>query len=74
MKQLETGLILYHGSYCAVEEPDLDRCAKFKDFGRGFYLTSSKAQAENFAKISTAKAKNRGLISENERFGFISSF
>ena len=74
MKQLETGLILYHGSYCAVEEPDLDRCAKFKDFGRGFYLTSSKIQAENFAKISTAKAKSRGLISENERFGFISSF
>ena len=74
MKQLETGLILYHGSYCAVEEPDLDRCAKFKDFGRGFYLTSSKIQAENFAKISAAKAKSRGLISENERFGFISSF
>lgn len=74
MKQLETGLILYHGSYCAVEEPDLDKCAKFKDFGRGFYLTSSKIQAENFAKISAAKAKSRGLISENERFGFISSF
>lgn len=34
MKLLETGLILYHGSYCAEEEPELDRCAKFKDFGR----------------------------------------
>ena len=54
-QQLETGLILYHGSYCAVEEPDLDKCAKFKDFGRGFCLTSSKIQAENFAKISAAK-------------------
>ena len=74
MKQLETGLTLYHGSYCAVEKPDLDKCAKFKDFGRGFYLTFSKAQAENFAKISAAKAKSRGLISEDERFGFVSSF
>ena len=40
MKNLENGMVLYHGSYCVVENPDLEKCAAFKDFGRGFYLTS----------------------------------
>ena len=42
MKNLENGMVLYHGSYCVVENPDLEKCAAFKDFGRGFYLTTSK--------------------------------
>lgn len=36
--------------------PDLNVCAKYKDFGQGFYLTTSKKQAEDFARISTRKA------------------
>ena len=27
------GLILYHGSYCEVKKPLLERCARRKDFG-----------------------------------------
>ncbi|MCQ2249066.1 MAG: DUF3990 domain-containing protein [Treponema sp.] len=74
MKQLEEGMILYHGSYCIVEIPDLNRCAKYKDFGQGFYLTTSKEQAKNFAKITAAKAKARGLIPASEEFGYVSFF
>lgn len=74
MKQLEESMILYHGSYCIVENPDLQKCAKYKDFGQGFYLTTSKEQAKNFAKITATKAKARGLISANEQFGYISLF
>lgn len=74
MKPLETGMVLYHGSYCAVENPDLDKCARFKDFGQGFYLTTSKEQAISFAKISASKAKSRGLIPAQERFAYVSSF
>ena len=74
MKQLEEGMILYHGSYCVVENPDLQKCAKFKDFGQGFYLTTSKEQAKSFAKITATKAKARGLISVNEQFGYVSFF
>ena len=33
MLRLKDGLILYHGSYCEVKEPDLAKCAKRKDFG-----------------------------------------
>lgn len=46
MKKLEDGIVLYHGSYCIVENPDLSKCAIYKDFGRGFYLTTSKEQAD----------------------------
>lgn len=74
MKKLETGLVLYHGSYCAVENPDLKKCAKYKDFGQGFYLTSSKEQAKSFAKISAAKAKNDGKEPQDEKFAYVSFF
>ena len=30
--------------YDKVKEPDLAKCAKKKDFGQGFYLTTSKEQ------------------------------
>ena len=74
MKDLEKGMVLYHGSYCVVENPDLEKCAAFKDFGRGFYLTTSKEQAKSFAKISATKAKSRGIIPDDEEFAYISFF
>ena len=61
MIELKEGLVLYHGSYCIVENPDLEKCAVYKDFGQGFYLTTSKEQAKNFAKLSAAKRRQQGL-------------
>ena len=55
MLELKDGFMLYHGSYCEVRKPNLDKCAKRKDFGQGFYLTSSKDQAESFLKTSINK-------------------
>ncbi|NLV22698.1 MAG: DUF3990 domain-containing protein [Syntrophomonadaceae bacterium] len=43
-------MILYHGSNVFVEEIDLRKCRPFKDFGRGFYCTELKEQAELMAK------------------------
>ena len=74
MKKLEEGMVLYHGSYCVVENPDLKKCALYKDFGQGFYLTTSKEQAKSFAKISASKAKAKGTISHSEKFAYISFF
>ena len=47
MQALTDGLLLYHGSYCEVKKLDLLQCAKYKDFGREFYVTvtSSRKQA-----------------------------
>ena len=74
MLEVKDGLVLYHGSYCEVKEPDLAKCAKRKDFGRGFYLTTSKEQAENFLRTSITKAIAGGRIEEGQNYGYISTF
>jgi len=43
-------MILYHGSNIEIESVDFSKCRPYKDFGRGFYLTSIKEQAEIWAK------------------------
>ena len=43
-------MILYHGSNMVVKEPKLVKQNRFLDFGFGFYTTTNKEQAENFAK------------------------
>ena len=40
---------LYHGSNTNIEVIDLAFCRPYKDFGRGFYLTVIKEQAEKMA-------------------------
>ena len=74
MLELKDGFVLYHGSYCEVKEPNLAKCAKRKDFGQGFYLTSSKEQAESFLRTSIVKAIATGTIEEGQNFGYISTF
>ena len=74
MQLLMEGMILYHGSYVAVEKPDLDKCAKHKDFGQGFYLTTSLEQAISFARLSLGKVKNRGVIPATEETAWVSAF
>lgn len=54
--------------------PDLRQCSGYKDFGRGFYLTTSREQAENFARLSTKKAIANGIVRSEQRFGVISVF
>lgn len=43
-------MILYHGSNQAIGNIDLSQGKKFKDFGRGFYTTHIKEQAEYWSK------------------------
>ena len=67
MLELKDDFVLYHGSYCEVKKPDLAKCAKRKDFGQGFYLTTSKEQAESFLRTSIAKAIAIGTIEEGQQ-------
>ena len=67
-------IVLYHGSYCEVQTPDLKRCAKNKDFGQGFYLTSSRDQAESFVRTSIRKAAAAGLIPTEQNYGYVSKY
>jgi hypothetical protein len=42
-------MLLYHGSNVKIEAPKLIGQVRGLDFGAGFYLTSSKEQAERFS-------------------------
>lgn len=74
MMEFFDGLILYHGSYCEVRQPQLEKCSRRKDFGRGFYMTTSREQAISFLKTSIAKAIANGSIEEEQDFGYLSTF
>lgn len=74
MQELVDGLILYHGSYCEVSNPQLEKCAKRKDFGKGFYLTTSREQAISFLKTALIKAEVGGIIETGQGYGVISKF
>ena len=50
-------MILFHGSHLEIPHIDLGYCNPYKDFGRGFYLTSLKEQAHEWA-VKVAKRKS----------------
>ena len=62
---LQDGMLLYHGSYTAIPQIDLNRCFGGLDFGQGFYLTSSYEQAYNYVQLSVKKAIRIGTVSED---------
>jgi len=43
-------MILYHGSYLTIEKPDISFSRGNVDFGRGFYVTPIKKQAESWSE------------------------
>lgn len=74
MLKLVDGMTLYHGSYCEIVSPNLDKCAPYKDFGKGFYLTTSYEQAKKFINTSLKKAKSQGVADANQNYGVITTF
>ncbi len=42
-------ITLYHGSNVGIDNIDLNRCHPDKDFGKGYYLTDIRSQAEAMA-------------------------
>lgn len=43
---------LYHASDRVIENPDVYHSREHLDFGKGFYLTSIRIQAENMHSVS----------------------
>ncbi len=50
-------LKLYHGSNVEVRKPSLLKSRKNTDFGRGFYTTTQKEQAEHWTSIKMDRTK-----------------
>lgn len=67
-------MILYHGSNVTVEQPRLVRQNRYLDFGFGFYATTNREQAVNFAQKVAVRRKtgqatlNRYSIDETRAF------
>ena len=58
---------LYHGSNVEVRKPSLLRSRNKTDFGRGFYTTTQKEQAEHWTSIKLDRAKTgRRVVSVYE--------
>ena len=55
---------VYHGSYTAIDEIDLNRCEVGKDFGQGFYVTKLHEQAEFWAKRKGKAKRSEGIVTE----------
>ncbi|MDR0606500.1 MAG: DUF3990 domain-containing protein [Bacteroidales bacterium] len=59
---------VYHGSYTTINEIDIAKCQPGRDFGRGFYVTKIRSQAEYWAKRIGGKNNTTGIVTE---FNFI---
>ena len=46
---------LFHGSFVVVSEPSVVAGRENLDFGRGFYLTCLRSQAEAWAKVIASR-------------------
>ena len=42
MLNLVDGMVLYHGSYCEITSPDLDKCAPYKGFIALWHIEKTK--------------------------------
>lgn len=54
-------MIVYHGSYCEVKEPNVKFSREALDFGKGFYITNIKEQAISWADRFKLRGKESYL-------------
>jgi hypothetical protein len=55
---------VFHGSYTEIKSVDLSKCQSNKDFGKGFYVTKFRKQAEEWAEIIGKVNKTIGVVTE----------
>jgi hypothetical protein len=57
---------VYHGSYIEIDKIDYEKCRLYRDFGRGFYVTKIREQAEIWANRKGRANKTKGFVTEFE--------
>lgn len=55
-------MILYHASPFVIERPDVYHSREHLDFGKGFYLTAIREQAEKYAMRFTVGGRRLILM------------
>jgi hypothetical protein len=56
-------MMVYHGSICEVQVPDLSKAKGRLDFGKAFYVTSYRRQAEKWAKRKAMRMLSTPVVS-----------
>ncbi|MCL1833220.1 MAG: DUF3990 domain-containing protein [Leptospirales bacterium] len=59
---METILNLYHGSNCNFDVIDLSKSKDKRDFGMGFYTTTLREQAEDWAELLFDRYRGDGIF------------
>ena len=55
-------MIVYHGSTEIIKRPDVEHSYRLLDFGKGFYVTTVKEQAERWARRKASLQENKNAI------------
>ena len=59
---MEAKLMVYHGSNLYFDAIDLSKSKDNRDFGKGFYTTTIRQQAEDWAKVLYDRYKGNGIF------------
>ena len=59
-------MILYHGTNMDFDTIDFSQSKRYKDFGRGFYLTDIRLQAEELARKRAILNGGKAFVQEYE--------
>ena len=57
-------MIVYHGSSKKVPHPDVDHSFRALDFGKGFYVTNVREQAERWARRKASLTGGRAVVNQ----------
>ena len=60
-------MIVFHGSYTKIENPEVGRGRDKVDFGKGFYLTRLRDQASTWAVIVQIAVLNQKIVDRGLR-------
>jgi len=55
-------MIVYHGGTEEIIKIDLSKAKSNKDFGKGFYVTNIKEQADKWAEVMADRRKSSGVV------------
>ena len=57
-------MIVYHGSSVIVKQPDTQHSYRALDFGKGFYVTSVREQAERWARRKADLTGGKAIVNQ----------
>ena len=57
-------MIVYHGSSEVITKPDIQHSYRNLDFGRGFYVTSNREQAERWARRKADLFGGKAIVNQ----------